>query len=144
MDPAKVACIQEWPPLRSVVDIQRFLGFSNFYRRFIPAFSRIASPLTALTAKNTSFSWTPDCELAFQQIKDAFRDETMLAHFDPERKTILETDASDFVTAAILSQYDNNDVLRPVAFMSKKMNPAQCNYEIYDKELLAIVNAFQT
>ena len=144
MDPAKVACIQEWPQPRSVTDIQRFLGFCNFYRRFIAAFSRIASPLTALTQKDHPFAWTPECESAFQQLKRAFQDGTMLTHFDPTRKTVLETDASDFVTAAILSQYDNNQVLRPVAFMSKKMNPAQCNYEIYDKELLAIVDAFET
>ncbi|KAI0991493.1 hypothetical protein K3495_g16694, partial [Podosphaera aphanis] len=68
----------------------------------------------------------------------------MLAHFDPRRQTIMETDASDFVTAAILSQYDDKGILRPVAFMSKKMLPAECNYEIFDKELLAIVNAFET
>lgn len=68
----------------------------------------------------------------------------MLAHFDPRKKTVLETDASDYVTAAILSQYDDTGLLRPVAFMSKKMLPAECNYEIFDKELLAIVNAFET
>ncbi|KAI0992440.1 hypothetical protein K3495_g15745, partial [Podosphaera aphanis] len=69
---------------------------------------------------------------------------SMLAHFDPGRQTVLETDASDFVTAAVLSQYDTSGVLRPVAFMSKKMLPAECNYDIYDKELLAIVNSFET
>ena len=68
----------------------------------------------------------------------------MLAHFDPRRQTVMETDASDFVTAAVLSQYDNIGILRPVAFMSKKKLPAECNYDIFDKELLAIVNAFET
>ncbi|KAI0992257.1 hypothetical protein K3495_g15929 [Podosphaera aphanis] len=68
----------------------------------------------------------------------------MLAHFDPGRQTVLETDASDFVTAAVLSQYDTSAVLRPVVFMSKKKLPAECNYDIYDKELLAIVNSFET
>ncbi|KAK1911210.1 hypothetical protein P3342_011812 [Pyrenophora teres f. teres] len=66
----------------------------------------------------------------------------MLAHFDSDLETWLETDASDFVTAAVLSQMHGN-VLRPVAFVSHKMNPAECNYEIYDKELLAIVRAFE-
>ncbi|KAI0994896.1 hypothetical protein K3495_g13285 [Podosphaera aphanis] len=144
MDPKKVACVQEWPTPRSVRDIQRFLGFANFYRRFIPEFSRLATPLTTLTKKGVQFSWNDRCESAFFRIKQAFTDEIMLAHFDPHRQTILETDASDFVTAAILSQYDDSGKLRPIAFMSKKMLPAECNYEIFDKELLAIVNAFET
>ncbi|KAI0991950.1 hypothetical protein K3495_g16237, partial [Podosphaera aphanis] len=144
MDPKKVACVQEWPTPRSPRDIQCFLGFANFYRRFIPEFSRIAAPLTNLTKKDVPFSWNDQCESSFRQIKQAFNDDTMLAHFDPRRQTVMETDASDFVTAAILSQYDDSGTLRPVAFMSKKMLPAECNYEIFDKELLAIVNAFET
>jgi RNase H-like domain found in reverse transcriptase len=66
----------------------------------------------------------------------------MLAHFDPEKETWIETDASDFVTAGVLSQM-HNGVLRPVAFFSKKMSAAECNYMIYDKELLAIIKAFE-
>ena len=80
---------------------------------------------------------------AFTRLKNAFRDAGVLAHFDPDLETWLETDASDFVTAAVLSQKDTDGILRPVAFLSHKMNPAECNYEIYDKELLAIVNAFE-
>ncbi|KAI0996376.1 hypothetical protein K3495_g11804 [Podosphaera aphanis] len=144
MDPKKVACIQEWPTSRSVRDVQGFLGFANFYRRFIPEFSRIAAPLTNLTKKETPFYWNDLCKSSFLQIKHAFKDGGMLAHFDPSRQTILETDASDYVTAAVLSQYDDSGILRPVAFMSKKMLPAECNYEIFDKELLAIVHAFET
>lgn len=67
----------------------------------------------------------------------------MLAHFDPNLQTVLVTHTSDFVAAAALSQYDHSGTLRPVALMSKKMIPAECNYEIYDKELLAIINAFE-
>lgn len=144
MDPKKVSCVQEWPRPRSVRDIQSFLGFANFYRRFIPRFSNLANPLIRLTKKDVKFTWDQNCENSFNNIKIAFKDGTMLAHFDPQKQTILETDASEYVTAAILSQYDNNNVLRPVAFMSKKMLPAECNYEIFDKELLAIVKAFET
>lgn len=68
----------------------------------------------------------------------------MLAHFDPDRKSVLEIDASDYVTAAVLSQYDDQNVLRPVVFMFKKMIPVECKYEIYDKKLLAIIRAFET
>lgn len=144
MDPKKVACVQEWPTPRSVRDVQCFLGFANFYRRFIPEFARLATPLTHLTKKDVSFQWDSTCEESFQSLKNAFKEGSMLAHFDPRRKTVLETDASDYVTAAVLSQYDDDNILRPVAFMSKKMLPTECNYEIFDKELLAIVNAFET
>ncbi|KAI0998309.1 hypothetical protein K3495_g9886 [Podosphaera aphanis] len=144
MDPKKVACVQEWPAPRCVRDVQGFLGFANFYRRFIPEFSRLAAPLTNLTKKDVPFAWSDTCDSSFLKIKRSFKEGTMLAHFDPTLQTILETDASDFVTAAVLSQYDKSGILRPVAFMSKKMIPAECNYEIFDKELLAIVNAFET
>lgn len=144
MDPKKVSCVQEWPTPRSVRDVQGFLGFANFYRRFIPEFSRLANPLTHLTKKDIPFQWDSQCETSFRNIKMAFQHGNMLAHFDPKKQTILETDASDYVTAAILSQFDDKGVMRPVAFMSKKMLPTECNYEIFDKELLAIVNAFET
>lgn len=67
----------------------------------------------------------------------------ILKHFDPDRKIYLETDASDYVTAAVLSQENEEGILYPIAFMSKKFDPAECNYEIYDKELLAIVRSFE-
>lgn len=67
----------------------------------------------------------------------------VLAHFDADKETWLETDASDFVAAAVLPQRDDEGVLRPFAFLSHRMIPAQCNYGVYDKELLAIVRAFE-
>ncbi|KAI1003959.1 hypothetical protein K3495_g4251 [Podosphaera aphanis] len=144
MGPINIVCVEKWPTPHSVCDIQRFLGFANFYRRFIPEFSRLAAPFTSLTKKGAQFAWDSTCESSFQQIKRAFEDETMLAHFDPHRQSVSATDASDYVTAAILSPYDQSGTLRPVAFMSKKMLPAECNYEIFYKELLTIVNAFET
>jgi hypothetical protein len=80
---------------------------------------------------------------AVETLKKAFTLDTILRHFDPDRETIVKTDASDFVLGGILSQYDDDKVLRLVAFFSKKHNPAECNYEIYDKELMAIVRAFE-
>ena len=75
--------------------------------------------------------------------KKAFTSELILMHFDPDRPIIVETDASDYVSGGILSQYDNENVLRPIAYFSKKHNPAEYNYEIYDKELMAIVRCFE-
>ena len=143
MDPAKIDTVINWPAPVNVRDVQSFLGFANFYRRFVFGFSKIASPLTNLTKKGTKFSWTSDCQQTFNTMKKAFTSDLILMHFDPDKKIVVETDASDFVSAGILSQYDEKDILRPVAYFSKKHNPAECNYEIYDKELMAIVRAFE-
>ena len=156
MDPDKLACIRDWQTPTSVKDVQQFVGFCGFYRHFIKDFSRHVRPLNELTegesylsrtgkrkVRYKPFIWTTECQHAFDGLKDAFETAPILAHFDPNKETWVETDASDFVTAGVLSQM-HDGVLRPVAFFSKKMNPAQCNYMIYDKELLAIIRAFET
>jgi hypothetical protein len=80
---------------------------------------------------------------AFEKLKAAFSSAPILVHFDPDEKAIIECDASDWVVSGILSQ-SHDDILRPVAFFSIKINPAECNYPIYDKELLAIIRAFES
>lgn len=145
MDPEKVRAIQEWQTPQKPNDILAFLGFAGFYRRFVKNFSRIVSPMVALTkTKNPPpWLWTEECQRAFEGLKKAFSEAPILAMFEPGLETVLETDASDFVTAAVLSQRGRDGILRPVAFLSKKMTPAECNYDIYDKELMAIVKAFE-
>lgn len=143
MDPEKVKTVESWSRPRNARDILAFLGFANFYRRFILGFGRIAFPLTELTKKDRPFVWTDKCQEAFETLKKAFCSNPVLVHFDPERETWVEVDASDYVVAGVLSQKDQDGVLHPVAYFSKKMSPAECNYEIYDKELLAIVKAFE-
>ena len=155
MDPKKVKTVKDWKLPRCVKDVQTFLGFANFYRRFIKGYSKIAAPLMNLTKTNSSKSKNPSADVlfplapngtedkAFEALKEAFTKAPVLAHFDPDRETWVETDASDYIAAGVLSQKDNEDILRPVAFMSHKMTPQECNYEIYDKELLAIVRAFE-
>ena len=142
MDPAKVNAILAWETPRTLKDVQAFLGFANFYRRFIHKFSRIAAPLTALTRTGCQFIWTEDCQRAFDALKLAFTRDPVLALFVPGLETMVETDASDAVIAGVLSQ-KHAGIWHPVAFFSKKMTPAECNYEIYDKELLAIIRAFE-
>ncbi|KAH0610200.1 uncharacterized protein H6S33_011727 [Morchella sextelata] len=143
MDPEKVIDVLEWTTPTNLRDVQVFLGFANFYRRFILGYSKIVAPLTALTKKNVKFEWTDEREEAFQTLKKMFTTAPILAHFNPDRKIVIETDASDYVSAGILSQRDNEGILHPVAFFSKKHSPAECNYEIYDKELLAIIRCFE-
>jgi hypothetical protein len=143
MDPQKVDAIVNWEAPINVKDVQAFLGFSNFYRRFIQGFSRIVRPLVSLTKKDTKFHWTSSCQEAFDTLKSLFVSAPILRHFDPSKEVVVECDASDFVSSGILSQEDDDGVLHPVAFMSKKYDPAECNYEVYDKELLAIVRCFE-
>ncbi|KAI0995384.1 hypothetical protein K3495_g12798 [Podosphaera aphanis] len=144
MDPRKVECITDWKDCRNTKDVQAFLGFANFYRRFIKGFSKIVRPLVALTKKNTEFNWSQIYLSAFNKLKRAFTTAPILAHFDPVKQNFLETDASDYVSSGILSQRDEGGILHPVAFLSKKFDTAECKYEVYDKELLAIVRCFES
>jgi len=147
MDPEKVSCILGWETPKNVTDVQCFLGFANFYKRFIKDYSKVVMPLTRMTKKKggkyVAFVWGQEQQAAFDLLKKAFTSAPILRHIDYDREIIVETDASDFVSAGILSQYDDEGVLHPVAFYSKKHTPAECNYEIYDKELMAIIRAFE-
>ena len=142
MDPNKVAAIREWEAPRTVKGVRSFLGFANFYRKFIKNFSQLAAPLTRLTG-NVSFRWGPEEQVAFDKLKEIFISEPALAAFDPERETVLESDSSGYAVGGVLSQYDNEGVLRPCAYFSRKNNAYECNYEIHDKELLAVVRCLE-
>jgi len=144
MDSEKVNAVLDWEASKTVKDIQCFLGFANFYRRFTWKYSALCQPLFNLLRKDVPFVWDSSCEKVFRKLKDAFISAPILWYFDPDLQTIVETDASDYVTSGILSQkhLENGKlVLYPVAFISEKMFPAECNYGISDKELLAIIKA---
>ena len=144
MSQEKVQAVLDWKSPASLVEVQQFLGFANFYRRFIENYSKVARPLTELTKKTTdTWTWNPEAELAFQELKQRFTSAPILAHFNPQEPAIVEPDASDFALGAVLSQRDENNRLHPVAFHSRKFTPAEINYDIHDKELLAIVDAFK-
>jgi RNase H-like domain found in reverse transcriptase/Reverse transcriptase (RNA-dependent DNA polymerase)/Integrase zinc binding domain len=143
MDPVKVKTIHNWLPPLNLKDLQKFLGFANFYRRFIRDFSKISAPLNELLKKNVPWHWGNEQQDAFHHLKTAFATAPVLAMFDYTRRTILETDASDWASGGVLSQYDDDGILRPVAYFSSKHSAPECNYEIYDKELLAIIKALE-
>ena len=119
MDPSKVEAVKNWPVPTHLKAVQGFIGFCNFYRRFIKDFSKIVAPLTKLTRKDQLFLWDDACQKAFEQLKEAIGSAAILWHYDPFRQAVLETDASNNVTGGVLSQYDDEGVLRPVAFYSK-------------------------
>ena len=143
MDPTKIEAVVEWAIPRHLKQVQAFLGFINFYRRFIKDFSKIAKPLVHLTRIDEPFNWTPACQAAFSELKRRVTEAPVLAHFSPSRETFVESDLSDYVSAGVLSQRGEDRLIRPVAFFPKSLLPAECNYEKYDKELLAIIKCFE-
>ena len=143
MNLEKIAAIVEWEIFNSVKEVQAFLKFVNFYRRFIRKFSKIADSLNDFTHKNRAFKWTAKCQKAFDNLKKTFITASIFKHFDSEVENIVEIDVFDERLKGVLFQYDVDDLLHSVAFFFKKMILAECNYEIYDKELLAIIKAFE-
>jgi hypothetical protein len=143
MDSEKITAVQDWEAPRNLKDVRAFLGFANFYRRFVWNYSKIIQPLTLLTRKGVTFVWKEEQQKAFDTLKNTLMSVPVLARFDPNCNIIVETDASNYVSAGVLSQYDNDGILHLVAYFSKKHSPAECNYEIYDKELMAIVCTFE-
>ena len=144
INPNKVSAIKEWKTPRSVTEAQSFIGFCNFYRRFIRGFSKVARPIIELTKDEfkKNFKWNEQAQEAFEDLKERIISAPILKHFDHSKTAYLEADSSDFVQGGCLSQITDG-FLYPVAFFSRKLTPAEYNYEIYDKELLAIVNALE-
>lgn len=135
-----------WQSPKKLTNIQAFIGLGNIYRRFVQDFLKMNAPMARLTEKDVPFEWSTDCEDAFRQLKKKFTEAPLLVqlvHFDWKKNVILETDASDYVIAGILSQRYDDGLLRPVAYFSKNHSITVYNYEIYDQELLAIIYCFE-
>ena len=129
----------DWAQLIFLRHVRSFFGFCNFYRQCIQDFSKLTKPFTDLTKKDAPFDWTLACQSAFDSFKKTVTEATILAYFKQDVKTIVETDYSDYISSRVLSQLGEDGLLHPVAFFSRNQNPTGCNYEIYDKELLAII-----
>lgn len=141
MDPAKTDAVRKWPTPKSVKEVQQFLGFANFYRKFIRNFSSVAAPISALTKKTKEpFVWTSKAEEAFQDLKLRFSSAPVLVLPDPSQPFIVEVDASDVGVGAVLSQRSNGR-LHPCAYLSHRLDPTEARYDIGDRELLAVKKA---
>jgi hypothetical protein len=168
MEKERIATIESWPEPTCVRDIQVFLGFANFYRRFIQGYARITAALSDLTKgadsnqrkkgkkrkgkrssmpisnQNNPFVFTKEARDAFEKLKSLFSSAPLLRHFNPRLRIRVEPDASKFALGAILTQLQEDDQQwHPVAYFSRKLLPAEANYETYDSEMLAIVAAFK-
>ena len=144
MDPAKVSAVTSWPVPETRKQLQCFLGFANFYRRFIRNYSSVAAPLTALTSSKVPFQWSPSTDKAFHTLKTRFTSAPILQMPDPNRQLVVEVDASDVGVGAVLSQRSATDhKLHPCAFFSRRLSPAERNYDIGNRELLAVKMALE-
>ncbi len=139
----KVKVIVNWTTLINLKEVQSFVRFVNFYHHFIKNFLKLVKLFTQLTRKDTSFVWNKVCVQAFDDLKKQVSSISVLRHFDSKQQTILKINASDYVKDEILSQYDDESVFHSVAFYSKSMILAECNYHIYDKKLLIIIWCFE-
>ncbi|GJP49851.1 hypothetical protein CLOM_g9009 [Closterium sp. NIES-68] len=142
IDPKKIKTIRDWKPPTNLQELQSFLGFVNYVRRFIPNMAGITGPLTDLLRKGTLFEWGERQQTAFDELRNFLTSAPVLRIADPSRPFEVLTDASDFAIGAILLQ-DFGDGLQPIAYESRKLQAAERNYPVHDKEMLAIVHAFK-
>jgi len=149
MDPVKVKGIKDWPKPTKLKELRSFLGFGNYYKDFIPAYSHMTRPLHDLTRKDKKWAWTDVQQKAFDLLKTVFITYPVLRNPDQRDKFILDTDASAFAVGAVLSQDFKKGIIfknthrHPVAYFSHSLTETERNYEIYDRELLAIIMALK-
>ena len=142
MDPIKVKAIEEWPMSTDLHFLCSFLGFGNYYKDFIEDYSKLTRPLHNLTKKGTPWHWGDSQHIAFETLKEKFTSYLVLRNPDPHKCYILDTDASLYAVGTTLSQ-DFHDGWHPITYFSNSLLPVECNYDIYDRELLAIIFAIK-
>ena len=143
MDGKKLKAIEKWKPPTLVKGIRSFTGFANFYRKFIPDFSNIVTPLNLLTCKGEPWVWTQLQQCAFECLKCIFSSTPVLRIPDVTHPFSIMTDTFLLAAGAVLMQADENSNLHPCAYFSRTFSSTQCNYDIYDLELLAVILALE-
>lgn len=142
-DPSKVEAIHAYPVPRTLKDVQRFLGLTGWYHRFVPNFSRIAEPLNTLKKKGQPFQWTSQCQKAFDYLKACLTSSPILGHPNLQLPFTVYTDASDTGLGAVLTQRKEQGSEEVIAYASRTLNKAEVNYSTTEKECLAVVWALE-
>jgi hypothetical protein len=142
VDQHKIEAVKSWPIPTNISELRSFLGLASYYRKFVKGFSAIATPLTALLHKDKTYLWEKDQQSAFEKLKQHLVSAPVLILPDPTKPFTVTTDASDLAIGAVLSQNQGKGD-QPIAFESRKLSPAEQNYPIHEKELLAIVHAIK-
>ena len=137
-NPENIKAVKEWPKPNTRRRLQQFLGFANFYRRFIRDYSRIAAPLTRLTSPKQPFKWDSEAEEAFCLLKTCFSTHPILVQPDRRKQFVVEVDALETGVGAVLSQRAEDGKLHPCAFFSRRLTAAKRNYDVGNRELLTV------
>ena len=136
---AKVLAVQNAPVPQDITQLKSFLGLINYYRKFLPDLSSLLAPLNSLLQKGTKWTWSDSQQTAFDEAKKLLQSSVVLAHYDPSKKLILVCDASPYGIGAVLSQYQDDNTERPVAYASRSLSKAEKNYSHPEKEGLAVI-----
>jgi hypothetical protein len=145
IDPTKINGLLAWPrELKSVKQVRLTLGVFGYHRAFIPGYANIVRPLNNLLKKDAKFEWTEECVQAMEKLTWAVATNPVLRRPNYQEPFFLEVDTSQYATGAILSQKDEHRRLRPVGSVSHSFTPAERNYDIHNRELLAIIHRLRT
>ncbi|CAM4525184.1 unnamed protein product [Lepidochelys olivacea] len=142
---AKVEVIRDWPSPHPKKQVQAFSGLAGYYRRFVPHFSAIATPITELCKKGKpdKVVWTEQCQEAFRALKEALVSGPVLANPDFDKSFVVFTDTSDTGLWSVLMQEDGKGERHPIVYLSKKLLPREQHYAAIEKECLAMVWALK-
>lgn len=135
----KIEAITNFPTLRNVHDVRRFLGLASYFRKFIHNFALKAKPLTILTKASTPWQWKEDQEAAFNLLKQELSSEPVLALYDPKLETQLHTDASQIGLAGLLMQKQSDGKWKPVMYTSQQTSDSESRFHSYELETLSVV-----
>jgi len=135
--------VLSWPEPRNIKDIRKFLGLANYYRRFIKNFAQVARLMNVLMRKDVKWQWEEEQQKAFDELKRVFTTRPVLVAPDLDKEFRVEADASNYATGRVLSMKGSDELWRPVAFISKSLSDTERNYEIHDKEMLAVVRCLE-
>jgi len=139
----KMEGVLKWLTPQCVRNVKKFLGLANYYRRFVKDFTKVALPMNRLTRKDEKWRWEEEQQAAFEQLKAVFTIRPVLATPELDKEFRVEADVSKFATGGVLSIKCEDNLWRPMAFISKAFNETERNYEIHDKEMLGVIRCLE-
>jgi len=139
----KVEGVLKWLMPQCVRDVRKFLGLANYYRRFVKNFAKVALPMNQLTRKDEKWKWGEEQQVVFEQLKAVFTTRLVLATPKLDKEFRVEANASNFATGGVLSVKCDENLWRPVSFISKALNETERNYEIHNKEILGVIRCLE-
>ena len=143
MEEKKINEVLSWPEPKNVKDVRKFLGLANYYRRFIKDFAQVARPINVLTRRDVKWQQRQKQQKVFDKLKRVFTTKPVLAAPDLDKEFRVEVNASNYITGGVLSIKCSDELWKPVAFILKSLSDTERNYEIRDKEMLAVVRCLE-